>query len=68
MDLTSFGAQQAVDERLPARSRLYLVEEAVNGLDVLLFRIEGEVRIGVGQAEVAVPQTVSMRRRRGTPV
>ena len=35
MDLTSFGAQQAVDERLPARSRLDLVEEAVNGLDVL---------------------------------
>jgi hypothetical protein len=67
MDLTSFGAQQAVDERLPTRSRLYLVEEAVNGLDVLLFRIEGEVRIGA-QAEVAVPQTVSMRRRRGTPV
>ena len=57
MNLTSFGAQQAVDERLPSRSRLDLVEEAVHGLGVLLLRIEGEVRIGA-QAEVAVPQAV----------
>ena len=57
MDLAAFGAQQAVDERLPARSRLDLVEKAMHRLDVLLLRIEGEVRIG-DQAEVAVPQVV----------
>ncbi len=57
MDPASFGAQQAIDERLPARRRLDLVEEAMHGLRVLCLRVEGEVRIR-DQAELAVPQAV----------
>ena len=57
VDLASLGAQQAVDERLPARSRLDLVEEAVHGLGVLLLRVEGEVRFD-DPTEVAAPQAM----------
>ena len=43
--LALLGAHQAVDERLPARHGLDLVEEAVDRLGVLLLRVEREIGV-----------------------
>jgi hypothetical protein len=57
IDLASLRAHQSVHERFPAGDGLDLVEEAVDGLRVFLFRIDRIVGLG-DQSEIVVPQAV----------